>query len=548
MVTTISSQAGDPGLPDSIFSWRFEATSGDSWGGTFVADSALYEAGQAIAGAAGTYVVVAEEAYSTDLSASDLEDGSVFVEWYFDGQSARFLPTRTGAGTPAGLAGLGSELDQAWTGLAWASFGEGGRLQANLAVAMADAVFTWIFEANSGDRWGGLLYGVATDYAVGDTVQAAAGRYRILAEAAPDPGLQAPAGSVLLTGRYADSRSGTELAIRDADGLTVHGTGGLGSETGEALAASGWASFGLAGGAQVDSAPGVWIFPVALVASSLSFSSSSSRVLLSDGRELRGPGLELRFNDGVISNRHGDLLFDSIYYDTNYRDVFRAGIDERQHYALYGRFEGRDPSAFFSTNGYLSANPDVRAAGLNPLEHFRNYGWHEGRDPAWFFDTRLYLTYNPDVAAAGMDPLAHYLGFGAAEERRTGEVVGRTVSAGFDTDYYLLRNPDVGFAGMNAEVHYRLFGFREGRNPNSWFDARGYLSAYPDVAAAGVDPLAHYMTWGWREGRDPTARFDTTSYLAANPDVAAAGMNPLEHFLLNGNIEKRSPQGEGMWG
>ena len=41
--------------------------------------------------------------------------------------------------------------------------------------------------------------------------------------------------------------------------------------------------------------------------------------------------------------------------------------------------EGRDPSAGFSTDGYLLANPDVRESGINPLVHFLDFGLHENR-------------------------------------------------------------------------------------------------------------------------------------------------------------------------
>ena len=50
------------------------------------------------------------------------------------------------------------------------------------------------------------------------------------------------------------------------------------------------------------------------------------------------------------------------------------------HYDTYGWKEGRDPSAQFSTNAYLAANPDVAAAHVNPMLHYEEYGIYEGRD------------------------------------------------------------------------------------------------------------------------------------------------------------------------
>ncbi len=56
-----------------------------------------------------------------------------------------------------------------------------------------------------------------------------------------------------------------------------------------------------------------------------------------------------------------------------------ARIDPLGHYATLGWLEGRDPNAFFDTEGYLFAYPDVDAAGINPLEHFLYAGAAEGR-------------------------------------------------------------------------------------------------------------------------------------------------------------------------
>jgi hypothetical protein len=122
---------------------------------------------------------------------------------------------------------------------------------------------------------------------------------------------------------------------------------------------------------------------------------------------------------------HLDGAFDATYYLAQYPDVARAaaaaGGDPDSfafaHYLRYGAAEGRDPDAYFSTTGYLAANPDVAEAGLNPLLHYEAYGWREGRNPSALFDTKAYLAANPDVAAAGIDPLAHYLQYGLAEHR-----------------------------------------------------------------------------------------------------------------------------------
>lgn len=71
--------------------------------------------------------------------------------------------------------------------------------------------------------------------------------------------------------------------------------------------------------------------------------------------------------------------FDEVYYQYWYRDVGQFKGPALQHYLIFGWKEGRDPSAGFSTDGYLAANPDVKALGINPLVHFLSDGLAEGR-------------------------------------------------------------------------------------------------------------------------------------------------------------------------
>ncbi|GBU17528.1 MULTISPECIES: hypothetical protein [Methylobacterium] len=262
----------------------------------------------------------------------------------------------------------------------------------------------------------------------------------------------------------------------------------------------------------------------------------------------------------VYGSLDGNPLVDAIFYLRGNQDVARAHLDPGAHYSGSGWHEGRDPNAFFSTNGYLAANGDVRAAGVNPLTHYDSNGWREGRDPSASFDNELYLARNPDVRAAGIDPLTHYLTSGIFEGRQAYAAIGRasdlTVHPGFDAEYYLLANPDVARAAITvggdsfafAYRHFEDHGWREGRDPNAFFDTDGYLAAYGDVRAAGIDPLAHYDQYGWREGRDPSAAFDTRAYEATYGDVRAAGIDPLLHYLTNGALEGRSSFGDGHFG
>jgi hypothetical protein len=71
--------------------------------------------------------------------------------------------------------------------------------------------------------------------------------------------------------------------------------------------------------------------------------------------------------------------FDAQFYVATYPDVAAQNFDALEHYMSLGWREGRNPSARFSTTGYLLANSDVRASGINPLVHFLEHGVTEGR-------------------------------------------------------------------------------------------------------------------------------------------------------------------------
>ncbi|MGG5821418.1 hypothetical protein [Falsiroseomonas sp. HW251] len=129
----MSSSLNRDDVPDSIFYWVFEASSGNSWGGWLVLDSSAAAPGDVIITARGRYVIQSETEYGIDLSGVGLADAEVHVEWYRIGSLGVFLPTLGGTSAVAGTAGLGSELDQAWTGSAWSLFGRGGEFQVDAA-------------------------------------------------------------------------------------------------------------------------------------------------------------------------------------------------------------------------------------------------------------------------------------------------------------------------------------------------------------------------------------------------------------------------------
>ena len=246
-------------------------------------------------------------------------------------------------------------------------------------------------------------------------------------------------------------------------------------------------------------------------------------------------------------------LFDAQWYVEKYPDV--RGADPVLHYLTHGWREGRDPSPYFSTQGY--ALQQGLQGELCPLLHFLRFGRKEDihlrlsffflsevrllRESA-LMDTHWYLEQYPDVS--GSDPVIHYLTRGWRE--------GRDPSAAFSTSKYLKEYPEVRTGGFNPLVHYLMIGRSDGCLPcpdssrseeylllrkSRLFRPDWYRKRYPDTADA--DPIEHYLTSGWKEGRDPSPEFSTGFYLENNPDLRAGGTNPLVHYLRRGAAEGR---------
>ncbi|WGL16396.1 glycosyltransferase family A protein [Microbulbifer bruguierae] len=102
-------------------------------------------------------------------------------------------------------------------------------------------------------------------------------------------------------------------------------------------------------------------------------------------------GLGSVFEKKGVPVGHGEVelirdsgLFDEPFYRSqcSFTAVqFKSPEELIQDYILVGGFVGRDPSADFDSDWYLSANPDVKSAKVNPLLHYVQYGKSEGRLP-----------------------------------------------------------------------------------------------------------------------------------------------------------------------
>lgn len=161
-------------------------------------------------------------------------------------------------------------------------------------------------------------------------------------------------------------------------------------------------------------------------------------------------------------------------------------------------------SELFDEAYYLEHNPQLRTQGKDPVEHYLKRGGFNGKDPSAAFSSRSYLQRNPEVAAARINPLVHYLRIGRAEGRSMNPLaddVALILESGlFDADYYRHFHPDLP-DDADPVRHYLRFGARRGDDPSELFSTTGYQRQNVDVAKSGANPLLHYLRFGRHEGR-----------------------------------------------
>jgi hypothetical protein len=501
----------DPNVPDSIFTWIFVAVSGDRWGGTLVADSAAYAPGDTIPAAAGSYAIQQETEFGTDLSAGGLEDGHVFVEWYWDAGSARFLPTRNGLGSAGSTAGLGFEQDAAWTGTGWAAFGLGGQRQADAAVPLADTVFTWVFHANSGDLWSGILFGPGAAYDPGSTVQTAHGVYRITGEAAQPPGAAVATGTVRLTGGYFDSQSRREFAPQGVDGSTDHGLAGLGSELGQIWNDSAWSFFGQGGALQVNVPRGAANFdPMRLALGSF-------------GAEAGGWASQERF-PRTLADVTGDGRADIVGFGNAgvwVAPANAAGGFDPMRLAL-GSF-GAEAGGWASQERFPRTLADVTGDGRADIIGFGNAG-------VWVA---------PANAAGGFDPMRLVLGsFGAeaggwASQERFPRTLADVTGDG-RADIIGFGNAGVWVAPANAAGGFdpmRLVLGSFGAEAGGWASQERFPRTLADVTGDGRADIVGFGNAGvWVAPANAAGGFDPMRLVLGSFGAEAGGWASQERF------------------
>ncbi|MCX6973421.1 MAG: hypothetical protein NTZ94_03805 [Verrucomicrobia bacterium] len=169
---------------------------------------------------------------------------------------------------------------------------------------------------------------------------------------------------------------------------------------------------------------------------------------------------------------------------------------------------------------YLQAYPELGLDIETAIYHYLEHGWRQGRNPSADFSNNWYLTSHSDVNDAGINPLWHYMAAGKAEGRATksSEEAGSAPSVCATSQH-----EDATRIALIATA----------------FSMSHYFAQRPDVAQANCDPIEHYYYTGWREGVNPNKDFDTNYYLESNADVRHANVNPFWHYLVAGRAESR---------
>ena len=263
--------------------------------------------------------------------------------------------------------------------------------------------------------------------------------------------------------------------------------------------------------------------------------------------------------------------FDAAFYRDACPDL--DGRDPLAHYIETGWREARDPTAWFSTLGYLESYPDVRQSGLNPFYHYLKFGRAERRSP--FRDGAAFRISRDETAPAPPDKetdcLTHMLRRHGVEETLEGLDRARVAleAAGVFSDA-LIRSFKPGeyrlLAGVtpktpiDALLHFAREGY-ERSLPISFdldFDPDFYRSyTFGLEKLSERDAYRNWLTKGLPHGLPPNARrlmqrlrlegssfpaaFDAEIYAAADAELHGDDRRwlLLEHFLTIGAAERR---------
>lgn len=232
--------------------------------------------------------------------------------------------------------------------------------------------------------------------------------------------------------------------------------------------------------------------------------------------------------------RYRDLRnhVDSAYYYQQYPDVAAAGVDALLHYLESGWVEGRDPSAWFSTQGYLIQHPDVAKAGTNPLAHYVRHGRGEHRAlPLKKFKTVEDFIPNQQVRFEPLNGIDHVNALleHIGEANSASTPVERSGLSPLQSLFLdLVEKANLILPENEAVLHLHM------SVAYPYVDQKYYLANNPDAFQEGADPVEHYCRQGWKELRNPNADFDVWWYWKTYLDLGSEQIDPLLHYALVG--------------
>lgn len=140
-----------------------------------------------------------------------------------------------------------------------------------------------------------------------------------------------------------------------------------------------------------------------------------------------GDPIDYFLRHGSREGHNPSSSFDAEWYRQNDANIAASGQNPFLHYIFHGLPHGGPTTPAtssavslaheFDEAFYRRQNPELDFSSITPLEHYLEFGWREGRDPSADFSTKGYLCLNADVRDAGMNPLEHYVLAGKAEHR-----------------------------------------------------------------------------------------------------------------------------------
>ena len=144
-------------------------------------------------------------------------------------------------------------------------------------------------------------------------------------------------------------------------------------------------------------------------------SESNVQPLKIGGNNMKKVQKYLKHSKSFLESRGKRIILKDLYQEMmllGLKQGIKSFLHKRYLKDLYGNSWSQilqlQDANLFDSEYYLKKHPDVKVANIDPLVHYFYYGWKEGRNPSANFDTNYYLS-NYEVT---INPLLHYLTIG----------------------------------------------------------------------------------------------------------------------------------------